>query len=251
MSKVSVLMTTYNRADYLPKAVDSVFLQTFKDWELIVVDDFSADNTEEIMARYLQSGLPIKFVKNDHNIGVVKSRNLALSFCSGEYVAVLDSDDEWIDKDKLQKQVNFLDKNLDFVLCGGGAKIVDDTGEKTGEIKYAQTDSEIRKKILLSNQFIHSSVLYRKNVADSVGGYGDYGVGEDYDLFLKMGLRGKFMNNCDIFIKYCRHSFGLTLKNKLYSAKSHLRIIKKYKNKYPNYYLALSKAYLRIVLSVL
>lgn len=251
MSKVSILMTTYNRAEFLPKAIDSIVLQSFKDWELIIVDDGSTDNTQKIVNEYLKLGLPIKYVKNNENIGVVKSRNLALSLCVGEYIAVLDSDDIWIDKNKLQKQVEFLDKNNDYVLCGGGAKIVDEKEKEIREIKYAQTDEKIRKKILLSNQFIHSSVMYRKKTADLVGGYGNYGVGEDYDLFLKMGMQGKFTNNSDIFIKYCRQSSGLTWKNRMYSAKNHLQIIKKYKNKYSNYYLALSKAYLRIIRAVL
>lgn len=251
MSKVSVLMTTYNRAEFLSKAIDSVIFQTFKDWEFVIIDDCSTDNTEEIIKEYMKFGLPIKYVRNEENLGVVKSRNLALSLCSGKYVAVLDSDDEWIDKEKLQKQAEFLDKNLDYVLCGGNTIVINEKGEKTGEIKYAGSDEEIRKKILLSNQFIHSCVMYRKKVADQVGGYGNYGVGEDYDLFLKMGLQGKLTNSSDIFIKYCRQSSGLTWKNRLYSAKNHLQIIRNYKNKYPNYCLALAKAYLRIILAVL
>ena len=130
MSKVSILMTTYNRAEFLPKAIDSIIFQTFKDWEFVIVDDCSTDNTQEIIKEYMKLGLPIKYVRNEENIGVIKSRNLALSLCSGEYITVLDSDDEWIDKEKLQKQVEFLDKNSDYVLCGGGAIIVNEGGEE-------------------------------------------------------------------------------------------------------------------------
>lgn len=249
MPKVSITMITYNRDKSLAAAIDSVVSQTFKDWELIIIDDGSCDDTESIVLDYLKQSLPIKYQKNGENLGVVKSRNLALSMSSGEFIAVIDSDDQWIDRDKLKKQVEFLDNRKDYVLYGGGASLIDEFGVKFSELYYAENDNLIRDKILLSNQFIHSSVMFRKIVAEECGGYGDYEVGEDYDLFLKIGLQGKMANSLEIFIKYCQQQKSETLMDKKRSAKCHQQIIKKYQQQYPHYYLALTKAYLRIFLA--
>lgn len=251
MSQISILMTTYNRANYLSLAIDSLISQSLKDWELIIVDDYSNDGTEEIVNEYLKLGLNIKYIKNEVNLGIVKSRNLALSLCAGKYVAVLDSDDIWKDENKLQKQVEFLENNSEYVLCGSMASLINEEGKDIGEIIYKKKDEDIRKNVLLKNQFVHSSVMYRRNVANIVGGYGEYSVGEDYDLFLKMGLKGKFFNFSESFVLYRKHSSGITWKNRFFSAKEHLKIIKKYKNFYPNFNLALIKSYLRIFFAYL
>ena len=250
MPKVSILMTTYNRAKLISIAIDSILAQTFYDWELVIVDDGSDDNTEEVTGKYLKANFPIKFVKNKVNFGITKSRNLALSLCSGEYIAVLDSDDAWTDKDKLKKQVEFLESNSDYVLVGGASDVINESGERIGRLVYREADEAIRKKILLRNQFTHSSVMYRGAVAKKCGGSGDYQVGEDYDLFLKLGLRGKFCNLSEILINYRKHSGGATRDNRFVSAEDHLRIIYKYRGKYPNLWPAVIKACLRVVIYV-
>ena len=115
--------------------------------------------------------------------------------------------------------------------------------------KNPQTDVLIRKKILLRNPFINSSVMFKKDTALRSGGYSDYTVGEDYDLFLKMGLSGKLANLDDYLVKYRKHGMGATWSKRVRAAKDHLAIIVKFKNSYPNYSLALVKAYLRVILS--
>jgi glycosyltransferase involved in cell wall biosynthesis len=251
MPQVSIVMTTYNRVKYLPQAIDSVLAQNFDGWELIIVDDGSTDGTSEIVEKYAASNKKIRHVKNITNLGIVKSRNLALSICEGKYVAVLDSDDVWTGNDKLKKQTEFLQVNADYVLLGGMANVIDETGNTAGVIRFKKNDRKIRQKMLLSNQFVHSSVMFRKDTAQSVGGYGNFGVGEDYDLFLKMGLKGKIANLPDILVNYRRHPSGATWENRVFSAKEHLKIIKKYKGIYPNFYQAILKANLRIVLALL
>ncbi|MDD2505650.1 MAG: glycosyltransferase family 2 protein [Bacilli bacterium] len=249
MSKISVVIITYNREEYLRKAIDSVLLQDFKDLEIIVVDDGSTDNTSSLIDSYKEKGVVIKYKKNDQNLGIVKSRNIALSLSSGEYMAILDSDDFWLDNGKLRKQFDFLESNKDYGVCGSMAQIININGNNTGDYILVSSDRAIRKKILLSNQFIHSSVLIRMSILNEVGLYEDYLVGEDYDLFLKIGLVAKLYNIPEKMIAYRKHSDGITWKKKSVAAKEHLRIIKKYKGKYPLYFIALIKAYLRIVVS--
>jgi glycosyltransferase involved in cell wall biosynthesis len=244
-------MTTYNRAKYLPQAFDSVIAQSYLDWELLVVDDNSSDNTGMVVRRYSSNDARIKYFRNDTNLGIEKSRNLGLSKCGGEFVAVLDSDDAWTDRAKLQKQIEFLENNPAHVLCGCQARVIDEDGLEIGYITHALDDAGIRDAMLLSNQFVHSSAVFRKNAAVSAGGYGGYMIGEDYDLFLNIGLKGKFANMPDTMVDYRRHSAGVTWKNKVVSAGEHLKIIKKFKGRYPNYCLALVKAYFRIIFAYL
>jgi glycosyltransferase involved in cell wall biosynthesis len=249
MPKVSIIIITYNRAKYLPRAIDSVLAQKFYDWELIIIDDHSADDTNEIVSQYVKINQTIKFIRNEINVGIVKCRNQALSMCNGKYVAILDSDDLWTDENKLLKQLNFLKHNHGYVLCGTIAGVIGEDGTPTGKIVYKSDDSEIREKILFSNQFVHSSVVYLRDAASAAGGYGRFGVGEDYDLFLRLGLKGKFANLPEAMVNYRRHSDGITWTNKLFSAREHLRIIRQYRGKYQHYYLAVIKACLRIILS--
>ncbi len=249
MPKISVLMITYNRELFLKKAIDSVLLQKLKDLEIVLVDDGSADNTKVVVDNYISVGAPIKYVKNKVNRGIVESRNLALSLCSGEYIAVLDSDDIWIDNNKLNKQLDFLEKNKQYGVCGSMAKVIDNFDRISGDIALKSSDSAIRRRILLSNQFINSSVLMRRDLLDKIGFYKNYLVGEDYDLFLRIGLVGKFFNFSDKMIAYRKHSGSITKEKRFVASKEHLKIVKKYKGKYPLYFIAVVKSYLRIIFS--
>lgn len=251
MPQVSIIIITYNRAKYLPRAIDSVLAQKFYDWELIIIDDNSADDTNEIVTQYVKINQTIKFIRNKSNVGIVKCRNQALSMCKGKYVAILDSDDLWTDENKLLKQLNFLKHNRDYVLCGSAAVVIDEDEVQIGKIVYKIDDRQIRNRLLLRNQFVHSSVVFDRSAAITVGGYGNFGVGEDYDLFLRLGLNGKVVNFPDQMVCYRKHSDGITWKNKLYSAKEHLRVIKQYKGKYPRYYSAILKSLIRILLALL
>ncbi|KKQ40653.1 MAG: Glycosyl transferase, family 2 [Candidatus Magasanikbacteria bacterium GW2011_GWA2_37_8] len=251
MPEVSITIAAYNCEKTISRAIESVLLQSYIDWELVIIDDYSSDNTRLIIEQYAKKDQRIHLLINENNLGIYKTRLKSLGVCKGDLIAVLDSDDIWSDSGKLKKQINFLKDNKDCVLVGGMAKVIDENEEEIGVVIRQNKDEEIRKKILSSNQFVHSSVMFRKKVAESVGGYGEFSVGEDYDLFLRMGLKGKFANLTDILVYYRRHSSNVTWKNRVISAKEHLKIIKKYKKLYPNFLLALLKAYLRILFAYL
>lgn len=249
MPLISVITITHNRDKYLDEAIESVLRQSFKDWELIIIDDASTDNTAEVVAKYAAQDQRIKFHRENVNLGIAKARNLALQMSQGKYVAVLDSDDAWANPEKLQKQMVFLEKNADHAAVGGAVIVMNENGQEITRYKNPTTDAAIRTVILRRNPFLHSSVMFRREVAVNCGGYGNYTVGEDYDLFLKMGLSGKLANMDDYLVKYRKHGMGVTWAKRVRAAKDHLAIIVKFKNNYPNYFLALIKAYLRVVLS--
>lgn len=106
---VSIIMPSYNTADYIAESIQSVLEQSYTDWELIVVDDCSTDNTDEVIKPYLTDGR-IKYFKNEKNSGAAVSRNHALREAKGKWIAFLDSDDLWM-PDKLEKQIRYMEMN--------------------------------------------------------------------------------------------------------------------------------------------
>lgn len=117
---VSIVMPSYNTSNYIENSIKSVLSQTHQKWELLIVDDCSKDNTDDIVKPYLSDNR-IKYLKNPHNMGAALSRNRAIRESSGKYIAFLDSDDTW-NKKKLEKQIQFMKMNgyaftfTDFVI---------------------------------------------------------------------------------------------------------------------------------------
>lgn len=240
---VSVIIATYNRADCIRKAIKSVLAQTYKNIELVIIDDGSTDKTKEIVQLFL-------FDKRVHyfrqeNKGVSIARNNGIKISKGKYIAVLDSDDFWCKIDKLEKQVDFLEKNIGYALVGGGVIRIDRRGKEIVRYLLLENDQEIRETILVDNVFAHSAVLFRKDIWERVGGYDkEFDGFEDRDLWLKIGRLSKFYNIQEFFICYLGHDY----KNPSYLAKNYkrtrraklnIKLRKKYRNDYPDYRKAL------------
>jgi teichuronic acid biosynthesis glycosyltransferase TuaG len=129
---VSIVMPAYNAEKYIEKSVNSVINQTYQNWELIIIDDKSSDNTKDIVSNFVNIDNRIKLIANNTNSGKPSiAKNLAKKSIKGKYVAFLDSDDLW-HKDKLLKQMNFMQSNPEFKLCYTGGYYVD---EKRCDIK--------------------------------------------------------------------------------------------------------------------
>ena len=105
---VSVIIPTYNRAKLLPRAIKSVLNQTFKDFEVIIVDDGSTDNTEEVINEFQKHNKRIKYIRHEKNKGAAAARNTGIKIAQGEYIAFQDSDDEWL-PNKLEKQMEIFE----------------------------------------------------------------------------------------------------------------------------------------------
>lgn len=126
---VSIIMPSYNTANYISETIRSVLAQTYENWEVIIVDDCSTDNTDEIVKPYL-TDKRIKYLKNDKNSGAAVSRNRALREAKGKWIAFLDSDDLWL-PNKLEKQVGFMRENGYFFSYTNYSEI-DNEGKKNG-----------------------------------------------------------------------------------------------------------------------
>src|SRR3989338_7949167 len=243
---VSIIIPAYNGAKWIQKAILSVLAQSYTDFEFIIINDGSSDNTEEIITAFTKYDKRIRYIKNEHNLGVQKTRNIALDISLGEYIAEIDQDDEWIDPDKLLKQIKFLRKNKDYVLIGTGVVIVDEQGTEIARYLMPETDLEIRKKILRANCFIHSSVLYRTKSVKEIGGYAVEKMSEDHDLWLRLGRIGRFTNLQEYSVKYLFSPKGYNSQDKFLRLKQNLLFAKEHKDFYPNYLLAIILGWAKI-----
>lgn len=241
---VSILMVTYNRAAYIRHAITSVLAQSYETWELIIVDDGSTDETGAIVATY--NDARIRYVAHAQNKGVHAARLRSMEESRGKYIAILDSDDLWSDNDKLRTQVAFLETHPEHALVGTFINTIDAHGARIAQNKYCIDDPSIRASILFRNQFAHSSVLMRASTVHEVGGYRKVLLGEDLDLFLRLGIRAKFSNIPAYMTSYRIHDDGLS-RDGARMARAVLGFVWKYRAHYPHFLKAYVKSVLVLV----
>jgi glycosyltransferase involved in cell wall biosynthesis len=188
---VSVLMLTYNRADFLKAAIESVIAQSYTNWELIVIDDGSTDQTADIVASFRESR--VRYIRHHENSGLFARRAESLRYVKGSYIAVLDSDDYWSSTEKLAEQVAFMEAQLQCAVVGTFCTLINAHGHEIGKNQFATGDTSIRDRILMRNQFVHSSVLMRTDLVLKTRGYQPT-LAEDLELFLQLGQLGTFAN---------------------------------------------------------
>lgn len=231
--KVSVIIATYNRAEYIEEAIRSVLFQSYKDIEIIVVDDGSTDNTKKLLDFYIRmKGVRYIYQKN---AGSVQARDNGIRNAKGKYIAILDSDDVWCDQYKLQKQVEFLEEHPDYVLVGGSLRKINEDGKEIAQYTHPEKDEDIRETMFFNNMFAHSAVVYRKDAWEAVGGYCN---AEDWNLWFKLGKIGKMYNFLDYFIYYLEGSQNTSRKNIRKNLLVDIELRKKYRNDYPNFWKA-------------
>lgn len=183
-SKISVIIPTYNRASVLSRAVESVLAQSYKNWELIIVDDGSTDHTAEILKAYSQNP-QIKIIRTS-NQGVSAARNKAIGQAQGLWVAFLDSDDQWLE-DKLEKQVEYTLKHPEIKIIHGEEIWIRNGVRVNPMKKHKKAGGQIFSQALKLCCISPSTVLVKKDLFNEVGMFReDFPVCEDYDLWLKI-----------------------------------------------------------------
>jgi glycosyltransferase involved in cell wall biosynthesis len=198
---VSIIIPTRNRKEYFEKAVKSVLAQSYENIEIIAIDDGSTDGTPDVFSKFANDNFRFIFQRNETNLGFVESLNKGMKLAKGKYISRIDDDDIWLDKKKLKKQVDYLESNPECALCGGGVIKIDEKGREITRFLLPETDEEIRKSILISNVFAHSSVVFRKEMCKN--GYDKrFGFFSDWALWLELGKSGKFYNFQEFFTYY-------------------------------------------------
>jgi len=211
--KVTVLMTVFNGSQYLKKAVDSVLSQTFEDFEFLIIDDCSIDNSVEIIKSY--TDVRIQLIKNENNLGQTASLNMGLKFSKGEYIARIDQDDVSM-PDRLKKQVKFLNNNLNVVAVGSFFTIIGSDGNSLLNKKLpVGSDSNLFYIITGHNPLIHPGVLFRKKVIVELGCYREeYMPSEDIDLWLRLYQNSYVCDNIPEYLTCIRrHTAQVSINN--------------------------------------
>lgn len=207
---VSVVMSVYNGERFLREAVESILDQSFLEFEFIIINDGSTDFTAEMLDSY-QKNDPRVHVYHQENRGLVESLNRGCGLAQGSYIARMDADDISV-KNRLMWQVDFMEKHPEVGVLGGAAEIIDTTGNSLRTAANPIEDHEIRYALLDDCPVWHPTVLMRKDVFVSVGGYRKVVFGaEDYDLWLRIADHYQLANLEAVLLHYRLHPYQVTV----------------------------------------
>lgn len=204
--RVTVLMSVYNAEKYLAAAVESILNQTFRDFEIIIVDDGSTDSSLSILREYERRDSRIRLVSRP-NTGLVGALNEALGMADSDLIARMDADDISL-PERFARQVEFLGKHLDHVAVGCHSLWVDPAGLPLKVMPQRLTYEEIDAELLRGhgNAITHAASMYRRSELLTIGGYRtQFESAEDVDLFLRLAERGKLANLADVLYVYRQH----------------------------------------------
>ena len=204
---ISVIMPVYNSEKYVAEAILSIIRQTFFDFEFIIIDDCSTDNTWEIIQSF--SDHRIIAMRNEKNIGNYPSRNIGMNRARGKYIAVMDGDDIAL-PDRLMKQYSYLEKNSDVLAIGTQFNFIGSDDNRELPVSY----KKICADLLINSCFLHPSLLIRTEVLKQLNGNDEkYTYSSDYDLVCRMSMLGKIENIPDTCMHYRWHPDQISQKN--------------------------------------
>ncbi len=202
MPKVSVIMSVYNTpAAFLRPCIESILNQTIKDLEFIIIDDRSTDeHVKNVLEQYQRADTRIVLYRNDKNLGLTRSLNIALKMAKGQYVARMDSDDLSYPR-RLEQECSFFRGHPNFGLVGTGAHIIDSANNILGVFSAVPDPSRLRQMLPRRNPFLHSSCMFPLVVLKAVGGYDElFRYSQDYDLWLRIASKYPVANLEEILI---------------------------------------------------
>ena len=200
MPKISVLMSTYNDAEYIREAVESILKQSFTDFEFLIIDDVSSDNTVDIISSFKDPR--IKLIRNEVNRGLTCNLNVLLEMAKGEYIARMDGDDI-SHPDRFEKQVKYLDQNPDVYLVGTD---VHSFGATDLYWRLPDDSDELKIRMLLRPVFAHPSFMFRRTLIDEDIRYDEsFRSAQDYELASRLARDYKIGRVQQILLEYRVH----------------------------------------------
>lgn len=209
---VSVVMSVFNGQQFLAEAVESILKQSFRDFEFVIIDDGSTDETPKILNEYAGRDTRIRLVRQQ-NKGRAESLNIGIGLAKGKYIARMDADDISL-PNRFQEQVEFLEQHPDVGLLGGTYQRIDRRGKILETVRGPLEDQEIKTRILEMNPMCHPAVMMRGDVALAAGGYRKALLdADDYDLWLRMSERTQLANLDGCILQYRFHSEQATIAN--------------------------------------
>ncbi|MBB3188412.1 glycosyltransferase family 2 protein [Microbacter margulisiae] len=198
--KISVLMPVYNVATYVQEAIESIINQSYTDFELLIINDGSTDTTRDKVLQFTDSR--IRFIENEHNIGLANTLNRGIELAAGEYIARMDGDDISL-PDRLKRQVDILDRHPDIDICGAGYRFF---GSKNYEVRYPQ-DHEAIKVGLLFGCCMIIPLFRKKSIVEAHLQYEqEFFPAEDYRFWTKCVMQLKMYNIPETLFLYRMHA---------------------------------------------
>jgi len=198
---VSVILPVWNGQSFVADAIASVLLQSFKDFELLVLDDGSDDNSLEICQQFTDPR--IRVISHPERQGIVKTLNRGIAISAGKYIARIDSDDLAVSS-RFEKQIQFLEAHSDYGLVGSWMETF---GERKTTWKYPTGDTSIRLAMLFNSPFGHPSVMFRKDWERGAPGYYDeeFAYAEDFEYWVRISALWKCENLPEVLTLYRTH----------------------------------------------
>jgi len=247
-SFVSVIVPTYNRADLISETIESILNQTYKNFELIIVDDGSTDNTEKVIRKFKDNR--IKYIKTDYSGVPARPRNIGIKKAKGEYIAFLDSDDMWL-PEKLEKQIKVFQASNETAMLYTRFKTIE--GDVISNRIFPENgmykSGNMFKSIYLRNLIACSSVMVKRSVLDQVGLFNadpNLIAIEDADLWLRIALKYNIKCTDDLpLLIYRIHSQSIS-QGFIQRTKRSIILRKRYK-KYAGNYLFCMAVLLKIL----
>ncbi len=229
--QVSVLLPVYNSGHCVSIAIESIINQSFQDFEMIIVNDGSTDNTLSILKGYENKQVKIYDVRHG---GVAKAANTGLTYCKGEYVARMDADD-WSDPMRLEKQIKYLNDHPEVDIVASKVKYWGDNGPVQGFEKYVDwTNQLIDHESILSSRFVDSpivnpSAMFKRDLIKKYGVYSEGPIPEDYEMWLRWMAEGvKFAKIDEVLFAWKDSEGRLTRTHDNYLEGAFLQIKSKY-----------------------
>ncbi|BAY87273.1 glycosyl transferase family protein [Calothrix parasitica NIES-267] len=209
--KISVLMSAYNGSIYLRESIESILNQTFTDFEFIIINDCSTDNSWEIITEYAEQDQRIKLVNNQENIGLTKSLNKGLNLARGEYIARQDADDVSLPQ-RFEKEVLVLNNNPEVALVSCDIEIIDSQGNPIDKLQRACEPDLVEWYLIFCNRLAgHSQVMFRRELVVNLGGYCEsYRYSQDYELWCRIVKLGKILILPEILLQQRRHEGSIS-----------------------------------------
>ncbi len=225
---VSVIMSVYNGEEYLAEAIESVTNQTFKNWELIVINDCSTDSTSEILAGFVAKDERIKVHPNEVNLKLPSSLNKAISLCEGKYIARMDADDICL-PERLEKQYEFMEANPDVALSSCRFMTVKNGVYASGGAGGRCDFGALRAMLLVANPILHPGVIAKAEVMKKFNYDPAHTCTEDLELWTRMAMANKKMKILpDCLLIYRLHDKQITSTTRERQNSEVLRIQEKY-----------------------
>lgn len=223
---VSIIMPSYNTAKYICETINSVLAQTYSNWELIIVDDCSTDNTDEIVVSFLEDKR-IRYLKNEKNSGAAVSRNKALKEAKGRWIAFLDSDDLWL-PEKLEKQIAFMEEN-GYAFTFTDYQVINAEGVKLPYI-FTAPNKITKRKLYNYCYFSTITVIYDANIVGLIQ-IADIKKNNDYAMWFKAAEITDCYRFPECLSVYCKHENSISSGNKLKLIKHHYILYREALNK--------------------